>query len=358
MTAAKNTTKINVLQFITGLGKGGAEKVIFDLCRHIDPNAFPVRVLAFGHRDDLLTKFRQNGIETDFFYFTGRGNAFRLVQHLIRQVKTHQVGIIHVHLFHALLFACIVKLFVPKIKIVFTSHSNLGSKIREFIIYCLKPFRSVDIMFSEQLRQYYDTDNAVVIENGIDSQRYILDVPQNNTFTFINVARLEPVKNHSGLIKMVKKVAEQSHIPFQVQIVGEGHLGEALKKEAVAEQVADKIAFLGWRTDITELCNRAHAFVLPSHWEGLPIALLEAGACGLPVIVTPVGSIPSVIHEENGFLAAESEFADLMLYVMNHYEQARQKGQHLQHDVQTIYDVNVMVAKHEALYRKVTQNHV
>ena len=353
-----NTTKINVLQLITGLGKGGAEKVIFDLCENFDDKLFDVSVLSFGRRDDLLSVFRNGGIETDFYYFTDIWSTIKFTRYIWKKVRDNNIDIIHAHLFHAMVFGVATKLRYPKVKIIFTVHStNLGSRIRDFVTFLLKPFR-IDIIFSLNQKKYYNTSDYFIIENGIDSQRYILDVPKNNTFTFITIGRLEPVKNHSGLIKMVKKVSEQSHIPFQVQIVGEGHLEETLKKEAVAEQVADKIAFLGWRTDVAELCNRAHAFVLPSHWEGLPIALLEAGACGLPVIVTPVGSIPSVIHEENGFLATESEFADLMLYVMNHYEQAVPKGQRLQHDIQTIYDVKVMVAKHEALYHQVTQNHV
>lgn len=351
--------KINVLQLITGLGKGGAEKVVFDLCQNFDHKSFSVSVLAFGQRDDLLTVFQDGGIETDFFYITDKWSAVKFVKYLWQKVREKDIDIIHAHLFHAMVFGVVAKLLSPKVKIIFTVHSsNLESRLRDLIVFLLRPFRVIDIIFSISQKKYYNTANAGIMENGINSVLFDLNLPKHSLFTYITVGRLEEVKNHTGLIKMMKTVADNTTRSFRLQIVGEGHLMEVLKKEADTIGVAAHIEFLGWRTDVIELCNKAHAFLLPSHWEGLPIALLEAGACALPVIVTPVGSIPSVINSANGYLATETNFASQMLYVMNNYEEAAQKGKNLQKDIQSTYDVHVMVTKHQALYQNALLGHV
>jgi glycosyltransferase involved in cell wall biosynthesis len=87
------------------------------------------------------------------------------------------------------------------------------------------------------------------------------------------------------------------------------------------------VAFLGKRTDVTSLLRSADAFVLPSVWEGLPNALIEALAAGLPAVATDVGGTPEVLsHGETGFLVPPENPDDLaaaMLRMMDMSESER-----------------------------------
>ena len=88
-----------------------------------------------------------------------------------------------------------------------------------------------------------------------------------------------------------------------LDIIGDGPEFLQLQKMARSLDIEDKINFLGSFSEITPFLERAHIFVLPSQFEGLPNVVLEAMACGLPVIATQVGGVQDIIqHRINGLL--------------------------------------------------------
>jgi glycosyltransferase involved in cell wall biosynthesis len=81
-----------------------------------------------------------------------------------------------------------------------------------------------------------------------------------------------------------------------------------LRALAAAQQTGASIHFAGVRADVARLLAAFDVFVLSSHTEGLPLALLEAMACGLPVVSTAVGGIPDVVHHgESGLLVGSGD---------------------------------------------------
>jgi glycosyltransferase involved in cell wall biosynthesis len=89
-------------------------------------------------------------------------------------------------------------------------------------------------------------------------------------------------------------------IPEPVWIIGDGPERKSL--EALAAQLDISCTFWGFRTDTPELMNRSKIVVLPSRTEGFGLTLLEAMACGTPVIGRNVGGIPDLLNGENGLL--------------------------------------------------------
>jgi glycosyltransferase involved in cell wall biosynthesis len=85
-------------------------------------------------------------------------------------------------------------------------------------------------------------------------------------------------------------------------LAGNGSERPALEAQCRSQNLAGTITFLGERSDVQELLNMADAFVMTSRTEGLPMALIEAMAAGLPCVATAVGGIPAVLSDGTGIL--------------------------------------------------------
>jgi len=122
-------------------------------------------------------------------------------------------------------------------------------------------------------------------------------------FVYLSVGRLVVQKGHTYLLEAAKLVLERYPEHSVFMIAGEGHLRENLEQKVRQLGLDRVVYFLGNRSDIPDLLSLADVFVLPSLWEGLPLAVLEAMSAGLPVIATRVEGVEAVITDgENGFL--------------------------------------------------------
>lgn len=114
----------------------------------------------------------------------------------------------------------------------------------------------------------------------------------------LTVARLDKQK---GLDVLLQAAVHVPNVLFV--IAGDGPERSALEAQAQALGVADRVLFLGNREDIPELLRQCDLFVLPSRYEGLPLAVLEAMAAGRPVITTAIdGTREAIVHGESGIL--------------------------------------------------------
>ncbi|MCB5250062.1 MAG: glycosyltransferase [Sulfurimonadaceae bacterium] len=348
--------KFNILQLVTGLGVGGAERVILDLSRSLDKEIFNNYVVSMSCRKELLGEFHINGINTVVLDKTNSVKDFiLLIKYLNTFVKKKHIDIIHAHLPHALIVGSFVKLFNPRVKIVFTSHSlNIESKFREIIIYLLKPLRNRDIVFSKDIVKFFYKKNFTIIPNGIDIEKYHIQKEKFPIFTYIAVGRLESMKNHKLLIEIANKLKKENYL-FQILIVGEGELRLELEELITKYGLVGIVKLLGLRNDIANLLNQSHCFLMPSIYEGLPISMLEAGASSLPVITTPVGSIPSLVNNKNGYLCLEKEFEMAMKKVYEDYSTAKKKGDILYNKVRELYSLSSVVREHEKLYLELSK---
>mgnify|MGYP003403241544 FL=1 len=344
--------RIKMLHLITGLDVGGAEKVVFDLSRSLKALGHEVFVIGISDKDRLRELFIEQYVNVRTLNVVKTVPSFiRGCKELYVFIKKNDIKIVHAHMAHALIMSVLIKLAIPKLKIVFTSHNfNLGSSMREIIVKVFKPFRNSDIIFSKNMQKSIYKKDAIIIPNGIDTLQYELDVEKNAVFTFLCIGRIEPVKNHKYLVDIA--VALQKEFEFEIHIVGEGFLKKDLIAYIKEKNVNSRFKFLGYRKDINVICNQSHVFVLPSLWEGLPISLLEAGASAMPVISTPVGSIPELIDDNAGYLAELNVFLDKMKFVYLNYNDAIIKGKQLRENIKDKYDLNHIVDEHIKVYEK------
>jgi glycosyltransferase involved in cell wall biosynthesis len=149
---------------------------------------------------------------------------------------------------------------------------------------------------------HYDRDLALrhrvvpaerlkVIWNGVPDTP-LRARPEAHPPRLVMVARFAPQKDHALLLRALAGLRE---LPWTLDLVGEGPLLPQAQALAQALGLAERVRFLGARRDVAEVLAEAQVFALATHWEGLPLSVLEAQASGLPVVATHVGGIPEVV---------------------------------------------------------------
>ncbi len=188
----------------------------------------------------------------------------------------------------------------------------------------LKPFyRTQQLMFkqvcskakkvianSEGLKQLTNKSwkkNVEVIPNGINTDEFKPIKNKSKKITLITVARLIPRKGLNYLIKALQ------NINADLIIVGEGPEKDNLKQLARKYKVHDKVKFLGYvkHNKLPELYGKSDIFVLPSLFEGMSNTVLEAMACGLPIITTDTGGTNELI-KDNGIIIEKKSSLEIL----------------------------------------------
>lgn len=111
----------------------------------------------------------------------------------------------------------------------------------------------------------------------------------------LSVGELIPRKDHETVIRALARTGNRN---FQYLICGKGPLQEELSALARQEGLDGRVQLLGFRTDIAELCQAADLFVFPSRQEGLSVALMEAIACGTPVLCSAIRGNTDLVQDE------------------------------------------------------------
>ena len=169
------------------------------------------------------------------------------------------------------------------------------------------------------------------------------------------VARLAQQKGLDVLIDAFPAVVSEWPQASLV-ICGEGEERAALEARAARLGIADRVRFLGERSDVPSVLADLDVFVLPSRFEGLCLAVIEAQAAGVPVIATPVGGIQeTVIPGETGTLVPVDDAAAVtraILTTLADPQRARVLAAEARRRVNERFAVGRMVAETIALYRR------
>lgn len=318
-------------------------------------------VFSISSINTLEPKFKEAGIE---YYFLGI-NSFRNKTIIDGLKKFHEIvknypdAVFHCHQHHSAFLAILYRIFYfKKVPFAFTLHTNkIDSIPRRIFLFITSPFRTADIIFSESGSKWY-LKNSNIIANGVDFSDFNpnpnREFRKGQIFSFLYLGRLSEEKNPFHMIEVAKELLANNVNDFVIDIVGEGGLKNQLESMIESNNLQKHVIMHGFRNDVQKVIHDSHCMVIPSFREGLPVVLVEAAASLLPIISTPIGSIPDFINETNGYLSSHADFAKTMMQVMQDYPAALKKAKKLSSDAKSTFDINNVYMKHLGLYKSIS----
>jgi glycosyltransferase involved in cell wall biosynthesis len=243
-------------------------------------------------------------------------NAFRpsILFRLVRILKEHRIDLLHCHV-HKPTFYGVMAAKMAGTPVVLSHVHGLGRsgnfrrKLTNFLVSrkCNRIIAVADSVKEDILRNNWrmPSEKVSVLANSVDYARFadvstckqearrMLGLP-TDAFVFGTVGRLARTKGLTYLIEAFPIVKEE--IPSaELVLLGNGPCREELERQASKIRSGDSIRFLGHRERIEQLYQAMDVFILSSVAEGMPRAILEAMAAGVPCIATQVGGIPEIL---------------------------------------------------------------
>jgi glycosyltransferase involved in cell wall biosynthesis/NADP-dependent 3-hydroxy acid dehydrogenase YdfG len=357
---------------ITKSELGGAQGHVHDLIKSLT-NDYEIHLIV-GSLGWLTDKCNELGVTVHHLPKLTRSINFikdvLAVKELVKKIEEIQPDIIHAHSGKPGIIARLAGK-ICNVPVVFTAHGwgfdPNAPKLRRTIALAaeklLARFATKVICVSESDRQLaidlgvIEAERVVTIHNGIDRA---IDLPTPSLVPdvtqLIMVARFnKQQKDQDTLMRAIKKVDRNINVLF----VGSGpDLAEA-KNLAKELDILSKATFLGDRLDVPDLLAQSQIFVLSTHYEGLPISILEAMRAGLPIIATNVNGIPEqVVDGKTGFLVERQDVDGLAAAITTLVDNPNLRQEMGREGIQKLHQeftIDDMVASTKAIYQSVQQ---
>jgi len=352
--------KIKVIHVIPTLGFGGAERLVLDLIKRFNKEKYDLRVVAMVRGGGLEKAFRDIGVDLEIFYKKnklGLGVFFKLLKYF----KAEKPKIVHTHLFGADVWAGLAAYFSGVPHIIKTEH-NLNitegafkkflKKISAFVFEKMVAVSPAVVEYMIDVEKM-PKDKIKIIYNGIDIDRFKpkKSAGFSSPIVLVNVSRFEEQKGHKYLIEALQMLKSTD---WQLWLIGDGSLRKKIEQQVEEAGLSDRVKFYGNREDVPNLLAKADVFVFSSLWEGLGLAVLEAGAVGLPVVATKVGGVKDVFKDNETAQLVEVKdsiaLGKAISWVLEHPDKASFMGQKAREMVQEKYSLERMTQEYEHLY--------
>ena len=298
---------MNILYVITGLGLGGAEKVVVDLADQMTKLGHDVKIAYL--KGNVVIKPENKDIELIYLGLESIRDLKKAFYNYKKVLMNFRPKVVHAHMVHANLFTRISRKFFPIAKLICTAHnSNEGGKIRMLAYRYTNFLSNINTNVSDEAsdslikKGAFSKGDLITVYNGINLNKFdkknSLDITKNDEeINFLSVGRFNEQKDYPNLLNAIFLLKDNINKKFKFYIAGDGELRphiEALIKNLC---IQDFVELLGNRSDIPDLLNQANFFVLPSKHEGLPTVVIEAMACETYVIATDCGGSAEILGD-------------------------------------------------------------
>jgi glycosyltransferase involved in cell wall biosynthesis len=305
---------------------GGAERQVFLLAKGLLRRGARVSVIALsGSGGDAASELISAG--ASFLGLTMRKGLAdpRGWVRFHRWLQREAPDIVHAHLPHATWMSRWTRFFTPMRLLVDTIHTSDSGTLGRRLGYRWSAWLSDQTTaVSEGVAEAYGSAGMVpvqrlsVLPNGVDVEHFHPDPQVRETvrqqlrldseFMWFAAGRMHPVKDYATLLHAMVAVPASGCLV----IAGAGELESGMRQLSQQLRLESRVRFLGFQPDVRPWMQAADGFVLSSRWEGLPMSLMEAGACALPAVATDVrGSREIIVDGQTGFLTPPGNAAAL-----------------------------------------------
>lgn len=295
--------KIRVLHILGIVAGGGVESVIMNYYEHIDRNKVQFDFIVHNDNKIDITQ-RVEAMGGKVFKVTPYyKNPIAFTYGIYKVIKKHHYRIIHSNMNTLSAFPLFAAWVADAPVRILHNHSTSspGETKRNFMKYILRPlarlfanyYLACSRLAGEWMygKKMMDSGKVTVINNAIDLKKYAFNSAKRkalreklgltNEFVIGHVGRFMYQKNHDFLIDIFKEISQNCSSAILL-LIGDGPLRQVIEKKVEMLGLKNQVKFLGLRNDVQDLYNVMDIFILPSHYEGLPVVGVEAQANGLP----------------------------------------------------------------------------
>ena len=370
---------LKVTHVVLSLDFGGLERIVLDLARVGRELGQEVSVICLERPGTLADQVEAAGAQV-LCLGKAPGRSPETVDRVREALRALRPDVVHTHQIGALYYTGPAARRESVPLVVHTEHINHVRKREKMLdrlrmrvlwgvagrhaarFFCV----SDDIAAEVSAHRVVSRRKVHVVDNGIDTRAFgrrdhALEVRENlgipaDAKVIGTVGRLAEVKRQDLLLRSFAKLGprpqgENAHL----LLVGDGPLMGELQALSGSLGIADRVHFAGYQAHPERLLQAMDVFALTSRLEGMPLAVLEAWAAGLPVIASRVGGLPKLIdHGVNGLLfdsGDEATLARQLEQLITDDALARKIGEAGRGVAVARYDVRVMAGRYESHYR-------
>lgn len=319
---------------------GGIEKLVAQKANYwSDVLGYEVKIISteqeyqpFVYTLSEKVKFQDLAINyargISFFHPKNLGKLFRnfiQIKKLVRQEQPDFIVVAsHIPMTYLLPF---IKTQAKIIKEFHYSKFNQANTFKENIFNKIEGKYDYLVVLSEEEASFYKTKNTVVIPNPVEIPKIRINNITERENIAVAVLRFAPVKQIEKMIE-IWEAFTQKHADWKLRIYGakEGDYFEKIQKMIQQKKLDDKIVFEGKTNDVAVELNKSKLLLMTSQQECFPMVILEANACGVPVVSfdCPTGPRNIIHHQKNGVLVDENhneEFVRILDYLASHHNE-------------------------------------
>jgi glycosyltransferase involved in cell wall biosynthesis len=362
-----------ILYIISQLGRGGAEQQFYYLLKYLRPNARVISLTSGGYWAGPLRDMGYEVIEPER---RGRADLRRFLR-IIQETRNYKPHVIHIYIDGVYgLYGRLIAILLRHPRVIVGERSNPAFDpiwyiqarallLNRFVRFVVANSQAAYCFLTHEMK--LPTHKGKFIPNGLEIERIVkestdgpnpLSVDWQNRVVVIFMGGLSSPKVPELFVRVAKRVVDQ-YPDVRFVMVGDGELHGSV--ESIRHQLGldDMVLLAGHQFNVPRWLSASSIFLMTSSFEGMPNALMEAMAVGLPSVVTKVGGCAELVSEgETGYIVPvgdELALADRVIRLVSDANLRQSMGSKAQLRILQ-FDVQSMVEQYKAIYDSILQS--
>lgn len=321
-----NAKKCHVMHVVESLEVGGMENGVVNLANLIDKNRFTFSICCLSRPGNLCKRLEDDRIEVISLNWRG-GFSPKLFFELARVLNERKVDVVHTHGWLTLLYGSVASVILGRRPLINGEHGtfHLDSFRRRMA------YRAISQLVNKYVAVSFSLENKlgkmiragrnkiICIPNGVDVRKFCPRCEEDvaelkssfgipaSSIIIGSVGRLEPVKNYEMLLRVFARLSVDD-ARLHCVLIGDGSQRANLENLALQLGIKEKVHFTGKVDNPHHVMSILDLFISSSLSEGMSNTILEATACGIPIVATDVGDSGKLVEDgRNGFMVQSED---------------------------------------------------